>query len=260
MLGNSWQLAITSSADIESQMTAFERILEYSSTEKEEEAGLILASYPKEGKIVFNSLSLEYLDKSEVALKNINLEIKPRQRIAIVGRTGAGKTSFVSTLFRLYNFEGDLMIDDVNIKTLSLNFLRSSISIVPQETLILDASIRENIDPDKTLSDDQIWKILKSVNLHQIISNLDSCILYQNSLSAGQQQLICVARAMANPRKIVVFDEIEANLDQESSLMVEKIIQNEFKESTVILVTHKNPSTIKCDRIVVISNGAIFNL
>ncbi|RZC33785.1 ABC tran and/or MMR HSR1 domain containing protein, partial [Asbolus verrucosus] len=191
-------------------------------------------------------------------LKKISFTLKPHEKIGIVGRTGAGKSSIISALFRLYETQGRITIDDVDIKTLSLEFLRSKISVIPQDAIIFTGTIRDNIDPMRKCTDEEIWCFLESVHLRELIPSLDFKIVENGAFfSAGQKQLVCLARAMANKNQIVVFDELTANLDPESDNLVHNVIEKKFASSTVLMVAHKLSSIIKCDKVIVLDKGEI---
>lgn len=250
------QLAISSWSAIESQMTSVERILEYGNVKKENLDGGIVSSCAAKGHITFEDINFSYPIHQQLLFRNINLEIKPKDKLALAGRTGVGKTSLVSMLFRLYNYKGKILIDNVDIKSLSLKSLRSQISIMPQETIIFTGTVRENIDPFKKWSDNKLWKVLNSLKLQKYISSLDG-FLNENNLSAGQKKLVCLARTIANKKKILILDEPAGNLDKACDLLFQQIIQDEFANSTVIVVTHNNLSKLHCNRFVTLCDDGI---
>lgn len=142
MLAGLVQWALMTLSDLESDMTSVERVLEYSTVTQDNYDGKIPEEWPSKGAIVFKGVSLTY--KAEKILKDISFDIKPRQKIGIVGRTGAGKSSVISTLFRLYSFEGDVTIDGTCTKDVALDYLRNKISIIPQEPLLFQGNFRHS--------------------------------------------------------------------------------------------------------------------
>ncbi|RZB40851.1 ABC tran domain containing protein [Asbolus verrucosus] len=253
-----FQAGVRQWAEIENYMTSVERVLQYTDVEQENKSGLNLENWPKRGEVKYQNVSLTYIDSKQPTLKKINFIVKPNEKIGIVGRTGAGKSSLTSTIFRLYKHKGKITIDDTDINTLSLEFLRSKISVIPQDAVIFTGTIRDNIDPMSKCTDEEIWYFLECVHLKEIIPNLDFKIAENDgNFSAGQKQLICLARAMARKNKIVVMDEATANLDPESDILVHDVIEKYFVSSTVFVVAHKLRSILKCDQVIVLDKGEI---
>ncbi|KAI2474002.1 probable multidrug resistance-associated protein lethal(2)03659 [Diabrotica virgifera virgifera] len=244
-------------ADLESYMTSVERLLEYTHIKSEPTDGRVIQNWPSEGTIVYERVSLTYNDNEKV-LKNLNFKIKPREKIGIVGRTGAGKSSIIASIFRLYEAEGNIFIDGVEIKTLSLNFLRKKIAIIPQDPILFSGTIRTNLDPFNEYSDQELWSALEKVSIRNIIPDLDHNVKgYVSSFSSGQRQLISVARAILRKNKIVILDEATANMDHETDVMLYKIIEENFKDCTVLTIAHRLDTIIKSDRVMVLDRGEI---
>lgn len=242
-------------ANIEQTMTSVERVVEYIEITQEPNEGQTVLKWPSQGKVEFKEVSLIYSFDSKV-LKNVSFIINPREKVGIVGRTGAGKSSIISVLFRLYDYQGFIEIDGVNIKNISLECLRRNISLIPQDPVIFAGSIRENVDPLDTCLDKDIWRVLKNVQLHHLVPNLDENIL-NITLSTGQKQLLCIARALLRNNKIVVMDEPTANLDAESDSLVHDLIEQYFKGCTVIMIAHRLHSTLNLDKVIVMKNAKI---
>lgn len=242
-------------ANIEQTMTSVERVVEYIEITQEPNKGQTVLKWPSQGKVEFKEVSLIYSSESKV-LNNVSFIINPREKVGIVGRTGAGKSSIISVLFRLYNYQGSIEIDGVNIKNISLECLRRNISLIPQDPVIFAGSIRENVDPLDSCLDKDIWRVLKNVQLHHLVPNLDENIL-NITLSTGQKQLLCIARALLKNNKIVVMDEPTANLDAESDSLVHDLIEQYFKGCTVIMIAHRLHSTLNLDKVIVMKNAKI---
>lgn len=245
-------------SETESHMTSVERVLEYTRLPQETTAGVKLEDWPKKGEINYVNVSLTYRSTNEKVLKNISFTVKSKQKIGIVGRTGAGKSSIISTLFRLYNYEGQIFIDDVEIKTLSLEFLRQHISIIPQDPIMFQGTIRSNIDPLQQYTDEEIWKTINKIQLKNIIPSLDLIITDNTSnFSTGQRQLICLARAIIRKNKIVVLDEATSNMDPETEFLIQKAIVENFSQCTVFIIAHRLQSILDCHKVIVMEKGEI---
>lgn len=259
LLSGQLQFAIKQTTEVENTMTSVERVGEYTDVETESpNTGQEPANWPKIGTIVFKNLSLTYKSDGHSVLDNINLHIVGGSKIGIVGRTGAGKSSIISTLFRLYDYQGEIIIDDQDISTLSLNYLRGRISIIPQDPILFVGTIRSNIDPLNKYTDLEIWTALEKVHMKAVVQDLNVEIDDLNSsYSSGQRQLLCLARALVQKNKIIVLDEATANLDPETDKMLQKTVEQSFEKCTVIIIAHRLNSVMNCDQILVLDAGKI---
>ncbi|XP_063924543.1 multidrug resistance-associated protein 1-like [Zophobas morio] len=249
--------------ELETQMTSVERVAEYDDLTVEDNNKSEInppAAWPAEGQILFQSVSMRYSPEKPSVLRNIYLEFQAGEKIGIVGRTGAGKSSLINALFHLYEFEGTILIDNVDIKTVPLGTLRSRIATVPQNPVLFSGTIRENLDPFKEFTDCQLWTALEEVNLKLIVSDLPSGL--NNSLSeggvnfsAGQKQLMCLVRAILKKCTIIVLDEATAFLDLNTEKLIQNTIQKRFHKATILRIAHRLDSVMHSDKILVLDNG-----
>ncbi|KAJ8920724.1 hypothetical protein NQ315_004863 [Exocentrus adspersus] len=255
MLSGLVQYGIRKWADLENKMTSVERVLEYTTTEQEiKNKGLRPLNWPSEGKIQVENLSLSYSNSEECVLKNVNFKIEATQKIGVV----QGKLLLYPPFFRLYDYKGKIVIDEIDIREIALEFLRRSVAIIPQDPVLFTGTVRSNIDPLASHQDSDIWSAIKKVKLVDLIKSLDMRIADSGSnFSAGQKQLLCLARAIVGRNKILVLDEATANMDDETDALIHGVIEEHFASCTVLTIVHKLQNVLKCDKVMLIESGEV---
>lgn len=268
------QFTVRQLAEVENNMNSTERIHHYG-TELEEEAPLKLGevrpTWPEHGEIVFDNVEMRYRDGLPLVLKGLSMHVHAGERIGVVGRTGAGKSSIMSTLFRLQELSsGAIIIDGIDISTIGLHDLRSKLAIIPQDPTLFKGTIRSNLDPFHEHSDLELWASLRQADLvsndstledHSGRIHLDSIVEEEGlNFSLGQRQLLALSRALVRNSQIIVCDEATSSVDFETDAKIQKTIVDGFKGKTLLCIAHRLKTIINYDRICVMDAGLIAEL
>ncbi|KAL7411550.1 ABC protein [Mrakia frigida] len=265
-------------AEVENNMNGAERITSYTDHAVPQEAAYEREdtqpppSWPEAGQIEMKDVFMSYRAGLPSVLKGINLSIKGGEKIGVVGRTGAGKSSIMSALFRLVELSsGSISVDGVDISTIGLRNLRESIVIIPQDPLLFSGTIRSNLDPFSVYDDIRLWDAMKRAHLVGSESestddaspeerfSLDTVIEEEgNNLSVGQRSLVSLARALVREEaRIVILDECTAAVDLETDSKIQQTIRTELKEKTLLCIAHRLRTIIFYDRILVLDGGRV---
>ncbi|RCN49285.1 ABC transporter, ATP-binding protein [Ancylostoma caninum] len=259
--------AVRQISEIEANIVAVERIHEYTISPTEAPWQIPRAKppvdWPSHGCVKFLDYSTRYREGLDLVLKGISADVGEGEKIGIVGRTGAGKSSFALALFRMIEpASGNILIDEVDIAELGLHDLRGNLTIIPQDPVLFSGTLRFNLDPFEAYTDSEIWAALELANLKAYVSGFPNGLEYiisegGENISVGQRQLVCLARAVLRNTRVLVLDEATAAIDVTTDAVIQATIREQFVKSTVFTIAHRLNTIMDYDRIMVLEKGRI---
>uniref|UniRef100_A0A914YYI3 Uncharacterized protein n=1 Tax=Panagrolaimus superbus TaxID=310955 RepID=A0A914YYI3_9BILA len=260
--------AVRQISKLETNIVSVERVKEYSETPTEAEwrrpGKEPPRDWPSEGRIVFSNYSTRYRPGLDLVLRGVNAEIGAHERVGIVGRTGAGKSSITLALFRMVEAaEGSISIDGINIAEIGLHDLRSNLTIIPQDPVLFSETLRTNLDPFGDFSDAELWDAIDKSHLRRLVEEFPLKFDQEiteggGNLSVGQRQLVCLARAILRKKtKVLILDEATAAVDMETDHLIQQSIRTQFPKCTILTIAHRLNTIMDYDRILVLDSGKV---
>ncbi|GAV06290.1 hypothetical protein RvY_16304 [Ramazzottius varieornatus] len=264
---SSFNWLVRESSEIEAHVVSVERMHEYTEIEQEAPwdvpATKPVTDWPESGHVQFQNYGVRYRGNLNLVLEDVNCVVMGGEKVGVCGRTGAGKSSLISALFRLVEAAtGGITIDSLDIGRLGLHDLRSRLTIIPQDPVLFSGTLRSNLDPFNRYDDSELWHVLQLSHLHSFAKTQEQGLLMEISeggenVSVGQRQLVCLARALLRRSRILILDEATASIDAECDELIQQTIRQEFVGCTVITVAHRLQTIMDYNRVMVLEEGRV---
>ncbi|XP_040898346.1 ATP-binding cassette sub-family C member 12-like isoform X1 [Toxotes jaculatrix] len=267
-LTSNCQYMIQSLMEVEARFISVERVLEYitgceSEGSRQRQMDQVSEDWPQHGAITFLDYTMRYRPNSPIVLNGLQIHIRAGEKLGIVGRTGSGKSSLAVALFRLVEpAAGSILIDGVDVTSIGLSDLRRKLSIIPQDPVLFTGTVRYNLDPFNSYSDEEIWAALEKTYMKDTVSGLHGKLQAQltdngGNFSVGQRQLMCLSRALLRNSKIILLDEATASVDAETDALIQITIREAFQHCTMLTIAHRINTVLQADRILVLNHGQV---
>ena len=274
-VSSSLQSFLQNMTELEIQMNSVERV-RFFSEQVSQEAPYVLdnggpavrggrgaPSWPSAGEVRFRNVSARYRPELPRVLQDLTIDVGAAQKIGVCGRTGSGKSTLMLLLFRILELdEGSIEIDGIDISTLGLAQLRKAVAMLPQDPILFAGTVRENLDPFGEHNDVQLYAALEQAQLMHTFKRQNQDLETNvgeggGTLSVGQRQLLCFARAVLRNSKLLVMDECTANVDVETDALLQSMVRQTFAHCTIFTIAHRLATVIDYDRIAVLDNGRL---
>ena len=216
--------------------------------------------WPSSGDVEFSQVSVKYRSDLSYVLTNISFTVHSGNKLGILGRTGAGKSTLISCIFRYFEqFEGSILISGIPIVDIDLRQLRSAITVIPQDPVTLTGTLRRNLDPGLDYSACEAESVLRDVGLWHRFEKIGGieCRVEAAGLSQGEKQLLCFGRALMRRSKVILMDEATSGIDERSEAQIQRLIQTRFVNSSVFMIAHRPRTILICDQILILDGGRI---